>query len=99
MSEQKFDKTQNEINIFNEEVINNENDEIELFHSNQKAAENGDKEAQFNLGVFYTSIEKDQAKAFYWYLKAAENDNKHAREENSLLHKPIYIEFRSKPEN
>uniref|UniRef100_U9V3S3 Uncharacterized protein n=1 Tax=Rhizophagus irregularis (strain DAOM 181602 / DAOM 197198 / MUCL 43194) TaxID=747089 RepID=U9V3S3_RHIID len=49
MSEQKFDKTQNEINIFNEEVINNENDEIELFHSNQKAAENGDKEAQFNL--------------------------------------------------
>ncbi|GBC52516.2 kinase-like domain-containing protein [Rhizophagus irregularis DAOM 181602=DAOM 197198] len=45
------------------------------FYWYQKAAENGDKEAQFNLGVCYEErigIEKDEVKASYWYQKAAQ---------------------------
>ncbi|CAB4417621.1 unnamed protein product [Rhizophagus irregularis] len=45
------------------------------FYWYQKAAENGDKEAQFNLGVCYEEgigIEKDEVEASYWYQEAAQ---------------------------
>ena len=41
----------------------------------QKAAEQGDAMAQFNLGQCYTNgtgVEKDEQKAVEWYKKAAE---------------------------
>ncbi|GBC17256.2 kinase-like domain-containing protein [Rhizophagus irregularis DAOM 181602=DAOM 197198] len=40
----------------------------------EMAAENGDRIAQYNLGV-----EKDSKEAFYWYQKAAENGNMFAQ--------------------
>src|SRR5688500_7879300 len=46
------------------------------FYWYQKAAENGDIGAQYNLALSYKNgegTEKDLEKAFYWYQKAAEN--------------------------
>ena len=46
------------------------------FYWNQKAAENGNKIAQYNCGEHYelgNGIEKDEFKAFEYYKKSAEN--------------------------
>ncbi|UZO06950.1 uncharacterized protein OCT59_027255 [Rhizophagus irregularis] len=49
------------------------------FYWYQKAAENGEKEAMFNLASSYYNnydvekMEQNTEKAFYWYQKAAEN--------------------------
>lgn len=48
----------------------------------QRAAEQGDAEAQFDLGVMYDygdGVAKDKAKAVYWYTKAAEQGNAEAQ--------------------
>src|ERR1043165_8604559 len=47
-----------------------------------RAAENGNIDAQYNLGYLYEKgegTEKDLEKAFYWYQKAAENGNLNAK--------------------
>ncbi|EXX55673.1 Kin1p [Rhizophagus irregularis DAOM 197198w] len=50
------------------------------FYWYQKAAENGEKEAMFNLASSYYNnydvekMEQNTEKAFYWYQKAAENE-------------------------
>jgi TPR repeat protein len=55
--------------------------ELQKKYSNkwhQKTAENGNKHAQYNLGLIYENgvgTEKDLEKAFHWYQKAAENDH------------------------
>src|SRR2546430_1670593 len=69
--------TQQEYNSESEPVIFYEN-----LKDTQKEAENGNKEAQFNLGVYYEKgigIEKNEVKAFDWYQKAAENGVKEAQ--------------------
>src|SRR6266496_4967168 len=46
-----------------------------------EAAERGDAEAQFNLGMMYSTglgIEKDDSAAFRWNQKAAEQGHKEA---------------------
>ena len=46
------------------------------FYWYQKAAENGQSSAKYNLGWLYQNgfgTEKNLEKAFYWYQKAAEN--------------------------
>ena len=43
-----------------------------------KKAEQGDVEAQFNLGYYYYNgkgIELSKSKATYWFIKACENSN------------------------
>ncbi|PKY29630.1 HCP-like protein [Rhizophagus irregularis] len=48
-------------------------------NSLEKLAENGDKEAMFNLAICYENgkgTEKNLEKAFYWYQKVAENGDK-----------------------
>ncbi|PKC17062.1 HCP-like protein [Rhizophagus irregularis] len=53
-----------------------EKDLEKSFYWNQKAAENGDEKALFNLALSYNNgegTEKNLEKAFYWYQKAAEN--------------------------
>src|SRR5438876_1115057 len=51
------------------------------FYWYQKAAENGNKIAMYNLAICYKNgegTEKNLEKAFYWYQKAAEIGNKNA---------------------
>ena len=46
-----------------------------------KAAEQGDPEAQYYLGLMYNKgfgLKQDYTEAMNWYLKAAEQDNKDA---------------------
>ncbi|CAB5179834.1 unnamed protein product [Rhizophagus irregularis] len=62
------------------------------FHLYQKAAENGDKEAQFNLGVCYEEgigIEKDEVKASYWYQKAAQQGFSNAQYRLGFFYKIV----------
>ena len=47
----------------------------------QPAAEQGDPEAQYYLGIMYNKgfgLNQDYTEAMKWYLKAAEQDNKDA---------------------
>ena len=49
----------------------------------QKSAEQGDAEAQYNLGVAYYNgegVEQSHSKAVYWLRKACENFNDEACE-------------------
>ena len=51
----------------------------------KKAADQGDAEAQFNLGVMYSlgeGVPKDYKQAVYWYRKAA--DQGHADAQSNL---------------
>lgn len=41
----------------------------------EKQANNGDSQAAFNLGVYYSMVAKDEENKCKWYLKAAEMDN------------------------
>ena len=50
-------------------------DNVPHFQETLKAAEQGDTEAQFNLGVMYAKgigVPQDYAQAVQWYRKAAE---------------------------
>ena len=50
-------------------------DDAETVNSSRKAAERGDAEAQFNLGVMYATgagVPEDDAEAVKWFRKAAE---------------------------
>ena len=53
-----------------------EKDLEKAFYWYQKAAENGNKTAQYNLGESYElgngGVNKDEIKAFEWYRKSAE---------------------------
>jgi TPR repeat protein len=80
-----------------EELIEQENDRIQFglgyfyelqkdleksFYWYQKSAENGNKFAQYNLGLYYQNgcgIEKDEIEAFKWYEKSAEQNNSDAQ--------------------
>ncbi len=60
-------------------------DELKAFEWCRKAAEQGDKTAQFNLGTYYANgygTLKDEIKAAEWYTKAAEQG--HARAQFNL---------------
>ena len=49
----------------------------------QELAEQGDAEAQFNLGVMYANgegVPQDYAEAVKWYPKAAEQGDEYAKE-------------------
>ena len=67
--------------------------EIDLeksFYWHQKAAENGNKVAQYNLGHCYKirkGIEKNEAKAFEWYKKSAEQEYSAAQYQLGFLYK------------
>ena len=53
------------------------------FYWYNKAAENGNAEAQFYLGYYYAkglSVTKDMQKAHYWMQKAADQDDEAAKE-------------------
>ena len=55
------------------------NQALSLFH---KAAEKGDKTAQYNIGLMYEEgkgVEKNYELARGWYQKAAENGDKDAQ--------------------
>ena len=55
------------------------------FATVQRAAEQGDAEAQSNLGFMYVKgqgVPKDEAKAVHWYEKAAEQG--HAKAQKNL---------------
>ena len=41
----------------------------------KKAAEKGDANAQFSLGLMYDKFGKDYEQAFHWYCKAAEQSH------------------------
>ena len=61
------------------------NKEKQAVKQYMKAAEQGDANAQYNLGRCYADgegVEKDQKKAVYWYTKAAEQEL--ARAQNNL---------------
>ena len=48
----------------------------------RKAAEQGDSEAQYNLGLFYDKgegVEKNHSEAIKWYKKAAEQGHAKAQ--------------------
>ncbi|CAB5184932.1 unnamed protein product [Rhizophagus irregularis] len=58
------------------------------FHWYQKATENGDEKAMFNLANGYykgEGTEKNLDKAFYWYQKAVENDEVNPKNEVKSL--------------
>jgi TPR repeat protein len=53
-------------------------DETEAVEWYRKAAEQGNVDAQFRLGVWYrhgTGVAKDETEAVVWYRKAAEQNN------------------------
>jgi hypothetical protein len=50
----------------------------QAFHWYKKAAEQGDSDAQFRVGVMYDNgqgVTEDKKQAFHWYKKAAEQGN------------------------
>lgn len=52
------------------------------FSQTLKAAEQGDADAQYNLGWMYRKgkgVDKDYAKAAYWYTQAVEQGDKDAQ--------------------
>ncbi|GBC13887.2 kinase-like domain-containing protein [Rhizophagus irregularis DAOM 181602=DAOM 197198] len=51
----------------------------EIFKLYNKAAENGDSFAQYNLGLYYQEIEKDEIKAFEWVEKSAKQGQSDAQ--------------------
>src|SRR5690606_40942624 len=56
----------------------------------QKAAEKGNADAQFNLGVMYKNgngVAKDYKKAVEWYQKAAEKGNANAQFNLGVMYK------------
>ena len=58
-------------------------DKVEAVKWSRKAAEQGDADAQYNLGNCYgrgEGVEQDKAEAVKWYHKAAEQGNKNAKE-------------------
>src|SRR5688572_7155503 len=62
---------------------------IQVTNWYQEAAENGDINAQYNLGRLNRNgegIEKELEKAFYWYQKAAENGNINAQHDLAILY-------------
>ena len=55
----------------------------------RKAAEDGNADAQFNLGVMYSKgrgVEQDYARAAHWYRKAAEQDDVPAQSMLGFMH-------------
>ncbi|GBC21857.2 kinase-like domain-containing protein [Rhizophagus irregularis DAOM 181602=DAOM 197198] len=80
----------NNLAICYENGIGTKKDLEKAFDLYQKAAENGDKEAQFNLGVCYEvgiGIEKDEVKASYWYQKAAQQGFRNAQYKPEFINK------------
>ncbi|PKC09447.1 HCP-like protein [Rhizophagus irregularis] len=77
--EQKNDKMQYKLGYFYEI----QNDLKKSFYWYQKSAENNNKFAQYNLGLYYQNgwgIEKtDEIEAFKWYEKSAKQDNSDAQ--------------------
>ncbi|CAB4415373.1 unnamed protein product [Rhizophagus irregularis] len=65
-------------------------DSEKSFYWYLKSAENGNKFAQYNLGLYYQNgwgIEKDEIKAFIWYEKSAKQDNSDAQNYLGFLYK------------
>ncbi|PKC00966.1 HCP-like protein [Rhizophagus irregularis] len=65
-------------------------DSEKSFYWYQKSAENGNKFAQYNLGLYYQSgwgIEKNEIEAFKWYEKSAKQDNSDAQNYLGFLYK------------
>ncbi|WON72889.1 caspase, EACC1-associated type [Nitrosospira sp. Is2] len=62
--------------------LGNDNTNYPAIHKYQKAAEEGNADAQNSLGSSYADgegVPKDPAKAIGWYLKAAEQNNRYAQ--------------------
>ena len=58
-----------------------------------KKAEQGDVEAQFNLGYYYHSgegVEQSEKKALYWWQKAAEQGHAEAQFNLGVVHEKGY---------
>ena len=54
----------------------------------RKAAEQGDADAQYNLGVCYANgygLQKDLTQAMFWFRKAADQGHAKAREALKIL--------------
>ncbi|PKY20615.1 kinase-like protein [Rhizophagus irregularis] len=69
---------------------NEKNDLKNAFYLAKKAAENGNKVAQFNLGYYYEKgegIQKDINKAFEWYEKSAMQGHSGAQSSLGKLYK------------
>ncbi|RGB40057.1 hypothetical protein C1646_430223 [Rhizophagus diaphanus] len=65
-------------------------DSEKSFYWYLKSAENGNKFAQYNLGLYYQNgwgIEKDEIKAFKWYKKSAKQDNSDAQNYLGFIYK------------
>ena len=45
------------------------------FEFMKKAAENGNKKAQYSMGMWYQEVSKDSKMAKIWYERAKENDH------------------------
>src|SRR5688572_27560302 len=79
--------------MLNIEVKANNRNSIETneaFYRYQKAAENGNTNAQYNLGCLCENdkeTEKNLEQAFYWYKKAAENGHIKAQFNLALSYK------------
>ncbi|MCC3859811.1 tetratricopeptide repeat protein [Pseudemcibacter aquimaris] len=71
-----------------EEAYENGNYEVALVEFT-KAAEAGDADAQYNLGVMYEhghGVEQDEVQAAEWYIMAADNGHPEASLALSLLY-------------
>jgi TPR repeat protein len=67
--------------VFNN-IVRQENIEEQLITRLQRVAEQGDANAQYNLGKYYyngDTIKRDYEQAVYWYKQAAEQDNADAQ--------------------
>ncbi len=71
------------------EAANKAGDYKKEFRLLKGLAEQGDADAQFNLGIMYTNgegVPKDYAKAAYWFLKAAEQGDAKAQSNLGVMY-------------
>jgi len=72
-----------------DEETNTDKPQKTVRQSRQEAAEQGDAQAQFNLGVMYergTDVTKDEQQALKWYRKAAEQGLAQAQDHLGMMY-------------
>ncbi len=72
-----------------DEETNTDKPQKTVLQSRQEAAEQGDAQAQFNLGVMYdrgTGVTKDEQQALKWIRKAAEQEQAQAQDHLGMMY-------------
>ena len=73
-------------------------DEVEALKWYRKAADQGDADAQYSLGVMYANgdgVTKDDAEAYKWWLLAGAQGDETAKENNGVIEKRLTPEQRA----